>query len=291
MSSVLKEVPKGTMIVRSATDPAFFVAIADPNVDTMVSALIYKTGLWDVHIYAVLSKIVVDACGKDRVIILDVGSNLGYFSQALLSWGCEVWAFEMQEEMAARVELGATFNGALERLHVVRGALSNKTGNVKRVVTDGGNFGGVGIPRADWKGKTETVVARTLDEALQKIQGFDVLAMKLDVEGHELQVLQGAVDLLKAGRIRHILMEFSAKFVGVREAVEILDLLFASGYTSFTQLDHQDPKDAKKPVTMQKIDTSKPAWSESYAKKIASGGDVRGLGFCDLLVTSLSSRA
>jgi FkbM family methyltransferase len=83
--------------------------------------------------------------------------------------------------------------------------------------------------------RTVEVVTRTLDElcAERNIRHIDVL--KIDVQGGEYAVLEGARDLLSAQRIDLIYMEviMAPTYVGQRELRDYLTLLGSSRYRLF----------------------------------------------------------
>ena len=61
--------------------------VHDHESDTMISKFIVDSGLWDVHVLKALEHFAKDDCANGGEA-LDVGTNLGFFSMALL--GCSV---------------------------------------------------------------------------------------------------------------------------------------------------------------------------------------------------------
>src|SRR5205823_4777209 len=94
-------------------------------------------------------------------------------------------------------------------LHAV--ALSDRCGTGQLRVTDyfAQNRGSASLVEGEGAGDTTStlyeVPLRRLDETLESEERIGV--MKLDVEGHELSVLQGAAGLLDARRIRDLVFE------------------------------------------------------------------------------------
>lgn len=73
-----------------------------------------------------------------------------------------------------------------------------------------------------------------LDDVILPVRNEDIWFMKIDVEGHELEVLQGAHGFLKDARIPYIAVEFSANMkTGTDWGVELLDNLYGLGYTCY----------------------------------------------------------
>ena len=69
--------------------------------------------------------------------------------------------------------------------------------------------------QSKWGAKRK-VNALTVDAELQKSRAWrsgrsDVLVLKVDVEGHEMSVLQGAKEAIGAGRVHVILLEYGDK--------------------------------------------------------------------------------
>lgn len=121
--------------------------------------------------------------------LVDVGACVGSVASAAEVLNCRVTALEPWP--AAQALLTKNFGG-----EVIRAAASNQPGRAKM-------YGGPrwGMSHLGGGGPDETVVDLVrLDDTV----GRPVSLIKLDVEGHELQALQGARDILGRDRPRVI---------------------------------------------------------------------------------------
>jgi FkbM family methyltransferase len=140
--------------------------------------------LWGEHELSVLADIV-----KPGGTAVDVGANQGFFSYALAGVVDRVEAFEPNPDYAAFAQ---RMLGTRARVHAV--ALSNRSGRQQFVVPVsgegtvlhlGGSLGEVQSP--DPSAMRFEVEVRTLDSYALS----DVRAIKVDVEGSEMAVLEG----------------------------------------------------------------------------------------------------
>lgn len=141
---------------------------------------------------------------------VDVGANIGYFSCLMSGWcgeaGCVI-AFEPEQQNFQSLQLNATLAADCGRKIVpVAAAVSNVAGEMglirsplsthHRVTSDGAAL------------TSERIPSVVLDEELAA-HSFPrpIRVMKIDVEGHEAQVLIGCERLVAAGRIQCMLIE------------------------------------------------------------------------------------
>jgi FkbM family methyltransferase len=126
---------------------------------------------------------------KDSVVY-DVGANIGYHTTAFASVAKKVYAFEPHPKNYALLEQNTR---DLDHVYIGKYAVSNS--NTTCYITDfdpetAGNFGMVKVVD-DFSGIETTAI--TLDTA-----GLDLPDMiKIDVEGSELQVLQGCEKIIQ----------------------------------------------------------------------------------------------
>jgi FkbM family methyltransferase len=130
---------------------------------------------------------------KDAVTI-DVGANFGLYTRELARLSKSVHAFEPSPKLADLLRRTSASNVTVHET-----ALSDRSGEAELMVPqgDGGPVHGLASieSRLDLAGlpvvSTRVPTAR-LDDVIQQ----DVAFVKIDVEGHELSVLNGAVKLL-----------------------------------------------------------------------------------------------
>lgn len=121
-------------------------------------------------------------------LCLDIGANIGCISQALAVNGFKVVAFEPQTEVYK--VLCQNFSG--ESHNVALGDDECWATMPKVYYSDKGNFGGLSVGGKSIYG-TYKIPVRVLDRyTFDERVGF----IKIDVEGYELKVLQGAVKLI-----------------------------------------------------------------------------------------------
>lgn len=167
--------------------------------------------------------LLLDTLVEDRELAVDVGANRGYYTYQLAKLFKRVEAFEPIEEVMAALRAVRFPN---VRLHPV--ALSQSEGERRLYIPSVGtarrdgwsSFDRENLPLAS-QVEERTVQTRTLDSF-----GFSgVSFLKVDVEGHEVEVLQGAARTIEQGR-PVILCE-----VKDRNRAEVLVLLGSLGYS------------------------------------------------------------
>ena len=88
-------------------------------------------------------------------------------------------------------------------------------------------------------GSTEPVRLRTLDEYCETEAVERVDYLKVDTEGHELAVLQGAEQMLRDGRVRYVQVEYGPAYLDANARLrDVMDLLGACGYRPNKILPH-----------------------------------------------------
>ncbi|MDQ3980840.1 MAG: FkbM family methyltransferase [Actinomycetota bacterium] len=173
-----------------------------------IGRAIWRTGIYDLPLTEAILRLA--SPGETAV---DVGANIGLMTAAMataVGKRGRVFSFEPLPELFD--ELGDNVNrwlGELGWSHVCTdaSALSNRDGVASlRVPTSfAANRGTATLRASAEEHDVVTVSVRTLDGALEGVERVGVL--KVDVEGHELQVFEGAQRLLEAGRVRDILFE------------------------------------------------------------------------------------
>lgn len=144
-------------------------------------------------------------------VALDVGANVGTWTAALLACAPTATVYAFEPSRTAHARLAQRFAGlpqvvpvqsAVGRQHGTATLWSNQPGSSlasltrRRVNSVGGDFT-----------HAEQVDVVTLDE-WRRGSGVSPTVLKLDVEGHEMDVLQSAEEVLKSARV--VQFEFGA---------------------------------------------------------------------------------
>lgn len=167
---------------------------------------------------------------RSGMTVWDVGANVGVFSVAAAARGASVVAFEPDVWLADLLERTRSLseNQSLD-LSVIPVAISNKDGVAQFMIAERGRASNAleeagGHSQMGGVRQKRMVPTLTLDTLCQTLVAPDFL--KIDVEGAELLVLQGAPDLLR--RRPNLLVEVSAN-----HAEQITFILKNAGYRLF----------------------------------------------------------
>jgi len=197
----------------------------DPSLDLHVSHGMLQTGgLYDSHVHVALdyalSELGADGLCTPGSIVLDVGSNLGTLALYAAALGCKTHAFEIQPEVACRLEMSITASNLDVTLH--RKAVHSEAGKELTFGNIPNNPGGVGIVDGG-QDPTRSVKSVRLDDVFGV--SSNIFFMKVDTEGNEFHVLKSAETLLTAQQIKYMVVE-------VRPSqVEMVNYLYEHGYT------------------------------------------------------------
>ena len=179
---------------------------------------------------------------KKASVIFDVGANSGIYGFVSLSANPEatVHAFEPTSEIADRVRM-VTQTNSIDGLFVHQCAVSDSTGTAKLIrCNGGGDNDGMNYIDKEASNIGETVTLISIDEfmARNRIEHIDLL--KIDVQGHEIEVLRGCSRALAEGQIDTIFLELNwgessyAQNCVASQCLSVLELngfLFASTST------------------------------------------------------------
>lgn len=163
---------------------------------------------------------------KDK-LSLDIGANKGVWSYAMLPHSLGVHSFEPNPK-----SLGILESWGKDKLTIHNMALSNQSGTATLYVPKGlrssysNQRSSLVLTRSEGHGSV-TVETKKLDDMNITNIGF----MKIDVEGFEQQVLQGAAETLKRER-PNLVIEIEEKHTKQR-IEDQLDVVCGYGYDCF----------------------------------------------------------
>jgi FkbM family methyltransferase len=171
-----------------------------------------KKELYENDIHQLALKILMD---KLDGLVLDIGANLGTFCVPLARKipKLKFHAFEPQRIIYYQLCANTIIN-SLGNLYTYEAGLSNQEADIELEVPDytaETNIGAFSVDKEvrenEYECKTsggkEKIILMTLDSV-----GFEnVRLIKIDVEGHELEVLKGGIETIKANNYPPIIFE------------------------------------------------------------------------------------
>ncbi len=147
-------------------------------------------------------------------IFLDIGANFGYYAvTATKSIGKKnsVHAFEPNENVYELLQKNVEINGVRETVCTHQICVGAEDGEVDFYITEESSFSGMSSTgRAKLREKVKVPI-RSLDSILPQLGLSQIDAIKIDVEGYEFAVLQGAKETLRKSPNLAIVMEVSFK--------------------------------------------------------------------------------
>lgn len=132
---------------------------------------------------------------KGTKVAVDVGANVGFYSYALSKKFCKTYAFEVNSKLINYLKF---YNSA--NIEVINKGLSSRSGNATLYIpirSDG--YAVSGYASLQPNNYPEAAEHQEINVSLCTLDEFnllDVEFIKIDVEGHELEVLNGSIQRL-----------------------------------------------------------------------------------------------
>jgi FkbM family methyltransferase len=171
-------------------------------------------------------------CGAVRMIF-DVGANVGEtvteYRKAFPT--AEIHAFEPDPTAMKELRSRAA---RLSRITLSDSVVSDHDGDMTFVTSELNNLSHVAKPGE--RGLTRPCIALDTYCGQNGITEIDIL--KVDTEGHDLKVLDGARSLLDSRRIKTICVEYGFAHNGLIHLEDAVDYLFARDFTLYMTFDH-----------------------------------------------------
>jgi len=144
------------------------------------------------HEYEPTTTEVFRECVKEGSTVIDIGANIGYFSLLAAQIAGKVIAIEPELMNGQDLNDNVVLNG-FKNVDVVNAAVSNKMGTAQLNVSAGesGEHSLV-IPKSRKYQKVQPVKLITVDS----LKAENISLIKIDVEGHEYEVIEGARNTL-----------------------------------------------------------------------------------------------
>ena len=164
---------------------------------------------------------------KPGMHVVDIGANIGYYTVQMhgrVGGSGKIWAFEANPRIFARLKQNVEANNAAE-VTLMPMAAGNADGAVTLFCPADDTHGFASLRNQGWKAEEFVVPCRRIDDVLAG-QRVDVL--KLDVEGAEKMVLEGALDLIRSQKPR-IMIELAPALTSTfgYRTFDLIDILLA----------------------------------------------------------------
>lgn len=205
----------------------FKMYIPPSNTDGIFMTL-RNTQTWEPNVTQALLR---KADDKNIDTFIDIGANIGYYSLLFANRNIQTYSFEPNPEnyeiLAKNVDFNQNHNCMLHNI-----GLSNCSSVLEffyRKEKSGHGTFNKNISKMQKLNLCKKIQVEKLDD--MDIKGNNIM-LKIDIEGYELNAIQGMTVLLQSGRLKVFCIEISRTFYGPNVENQILDIL-KKYYTKF----------------------------------------------------------
>ncbi len=188
--------------LRASRDP-LFRGIVVP-VDDLIGHYLMATGRFEATQFDALRSLLAGSPWKERAKegrFIDVGANIGLYSVAFADAFASTLAVEANPQTFLILQANLALRGKDNVTPICVGA-SSSAGTTHIHIPLNGNLGQASLesPGLNVGTKSLSISVKPLDQIVRENPGPRVALLKIDVEGHEEQVLRGAAETLKSDK-------------------------------------------------------------------------------------------
>ena len=178
----------------------------NPSRDSLQSGLFWSGEHYEKGLDTFIKTVV-----KDGDCVFDIGAHIGYYSflfSNLTGKTGNCYSFEPQKNLFEIIKLTMKANG-ISNIIPFNTLLSNKTGKIKFFQAEDQSHSSVtaSIGKSEAISSSYDIDSITIDDFIRENKIPSVKLMKIDVEGAEFMVLEGAKESLKNRIIKNLLIE------------------------------------------------------------------------------------
>ncbi|MEH2319941.1 FkbM family methyltransferase [Nostoc sp.] len=208
--------------------------------DDTIGRAIYMTGVYDLIVTEMLWRLI-----EQGEIAIDVGANIGYMTSimaAKVTQTGKVYCYEPHPEIYQELLENITrWQESIGWHNIIPQeiAISDKSGSNVLTIPDGFDKNR-GLSKIETNNnvltnnasyliqKSYLVSVSTLDKTLDLNESFQIGVLKIDIEGHEFEALNGAKQMISQQKIRDIIFEDHNPYPNL-----VTNFLQKYGYTIF----------------------------------------------------------
>lgn len=176
------------------------------------------------------------AAQSDGSVVVDIGANIGYYTllvSAVTEQDCQVLAIEPAEQNRQHLDRNVRLNDLSDRVDIRRAAIGESNGPGTLQLSRQSNLHRIEHERVgDRSGGAEQIDIWRFDDYLPA-SGYDlddVIGVRMDLEGYELEALSGMRDYLNRPGPSVLYIEVHNNILSTEETRQISDLLSNAGY-------------------------------------------------------------
>mmetsp|Transcript_70798 Transcript_70798/g.224116 ORF Transcript_70798/g.224116 Transcript_70798/m.224116 type:complete len:313 (+) Transcript_70798:183-1121(+) len=221
-------IPKDSIIISNKVDDISFSIFASKYDSGSLITSLNERGFFSPIITAIFLRILKGNCDQSKLMV-DVGVNVGYFTNLAATLGCRVIGFEPQQRIHPLLQASLKINDLLNVVSVFPHGCSVQSKSV--VMDQPASWGRTKILEKGVKAHKSSSSERNVQvKRLDAVVNSDVILMKVDVEGHEADVFAGATKLFREHIIENIILEVNIKDMAYKR---LWSRFLRMGYTCF----------------------------------------------------------
>jgi FkbM family methyltransferase len=182
---------------------------------------------------------------RGNCLVVDVGMNDGFYTTMAAAFGCQVYSFELQRRCIELAQMAIHKNNFFDNVNIFQRPVSRTNGEIIEIPFPSSEYcdGSFTFSGQDQEGRTHSHEHRTLNRTFLAVSLYSFIPksahidiLKVDVEGHETEVLVGALNIFKEHRIGEAIVELggAGNYNNVTELLDVYRQIVSYGYTLTT---------------------------------------------------------